>query len=62
MNLSWKRISMINWTRSRSTDGSSLIVFWTWRREARTTKSLLGKYGAKNRSAFRRIGHLQFLK
>ena len=39
MNLRWKRISMINWTRRWSTYGSSLIVFWTWRREARTSKS-----------------------
>ena len=29
-------------------NGSSLIVFWIWRKEARTTKSLLDKYGAKN--------------
>jgi len=45
-------------TSRQSTDGFSLITFWTWRKEPKTSTSWSDRCGRRNRSVFHRTGPL----
>ena len=48
-NYNGSESSMTKWTKKRSTDGSSLIMFWTWRKGQKPNISSSDNYGIKTK-------------